>query len=210
LGCKELRERRRLRISVSASSYAIARRTQFLPGCAAAKNYLPGLQSGQLFSIGRRSMEPKDAPWRRGPFPGGAMMTAPGPAASRRDERIDAPIDDGRRGAKWGQILYDLARRVEELRPLHGTARVLRMTCGRSASCSRGVALIPPAWQYPEIACARIVFDESEMCSPPSRCRLASVAEFRTASGQGRPIDVFYADSAHDSPRALSSPRRGT
>ncbi|MGD1147646.1 MAG: sensor histidine kinase [Thermoanaerobaculaceae bacterium] len=112
------------------------------------------------------------------------------------------PIDDGvgRREA-GAKILHDLRERVKELTALHGTARILQNDLREIGELlDEVVALIPPAWQYPEITCARIVFDESEVCSAffaTSPWRQS--AEFRTASGKAGRIDVFYTESAPES-----------
>ncbi len=148
-------------------------------------------------------MEPKDAGPGVGALPWRAMMTAPARLRRGRDRTGSMPpIDDGAARREVGaKILYDLRERVKELTALHGTARVLQDDLRPIGELlGEAVALIPPAWQYPEIACARIVFDESEMCSASFAVSpWRQSAEFRTASGKAGRIDVFYADSAPDS-----------
>lgn len=112
------------------------------------------------------------------------------------------PIDDVTAGREAGaKILHDLRERVKELTALHGTARVLQDD--RRPVCEllgEAVALIPPAYQYPEITCARIVFDEQEVRSTPfAASPWRQSAEFRTASGKAGRIEVFYAERAPES-----------
>jgi signal transduction histidine kinase len=53
-----------------------------------------------------------------------------------------------------------LRERVKELSCLYGIARVIETAAGNvSAALYRIVSLLPPAWQYPEIAVSRIVLD---------------------------------------------------
>lgn len=58
---------------------------------------------------------------------------------------------------------YDLDERVKELNCLYGLS-ILGSTFGISLEeiFQKTVYLIPPAWQYPEITCARIVFEDNE------------------------------------------------
>ena len=112
------------------------------------------------------------------------------------------PIDDGAgRREPGAKVLHDLRERVKELTALHGTARILqddRQPVGELLG--EVVALIPPAWQYPEITCARIVFDDHEVCSASfAASPWRQSAEFQITSGTAGRIDVFYAESAPES-----------
>lgn len=111
------------------------------------------------------------------------------------------PTDDrviGRNAS--ATVLHDLQERVKELTALHGTARMLQDDSRPLRELLAGVvALIPPAWQYPEIASARIVFGEDEVRSASfAVSQWHQSAEFRTASGKVGRIDVFYAERAPD------------
>ena len=109
--------------------------------------------------------------------------------------------DEAAESSSRGKVLHDLRERVKELTALHGTARVLQddsRPIGERLEAA--VALIPPAWQYPEIACARIGFDGREVRSSSFAVSpWRQSAEFRTASGKTGRIDVFYAESAPES-----------
>ncbi len=61
------------------------------------------------------------------------------------------------------KLLHDLGERIKELNCLYGIAKV-REKSGITFEriIEETVNLIPPAWQYPEITCARIVLDNTE------------------------------------------------
>ncbi|NIO05621.1 MAG: hypothetical protein GTN74_13755, partial [Proteobacteria bacterium] len=65
-----------------------------------------------------------------------------------------------------------LLERVKELTCLYGIARVAGLP-GTSLEevLRRIVELLPPAWQYPDIACAKIVFDGRSYSTPGFRRR---------------------------------------
>jgi DNA-binding CsgD family transcriptional regulator len=66
-----------------------------------------------------------------------------------------------RRAAQEGgpDLRHTLAERLKELQCLYGISRLVEQ-CGNSMDrLLRGIVeLIPPSWQYPEVACARITF----------------------------------------------------
>ncbi len=112
------------------------------------------------------------------------------------------PVDDATSRRESGaEILHDLRERVKELTALHGTARILqddRRPFGELLG--EVVALIPPAWQFPDLACARIVFDHQEVRSTSfAASPWRQSAEFRTASGKAGRIEVYYASGAPES-----------
>jgi signal transduction histidine kinase len=90
-----------------------------------------------------------------------------------------------------------LVERVKELTCLHGIARaVSRSDAGLAAILRDVVALLPPAWQYPDSTRARIVLDETAYATPgfePGAARLVADIVVR---GQPRgTVEVVYADS---------------
>ena len=112
-----------------------------------------------------------------------------------------APIETRAGGSEaCADVLHDLRERVKELTALHGTARILQDDARPVADALAAVAaLIPPAWQYPELTCARIVFDGEELRT--ARFAVSpwrQSAEFRTAAGRPGRIEVFYAERAPD------------
>lgn len=65
------------------------------------------------------------------------------------------------------RLLHDLGERVKELTALHGTARNLQDDGVTTTEWLRKVvALLPPAWQYPEVTAARIRLGEAEFLTP--------------------------------------------
>jgi signal transduction histidine kinase len=112
------------------------------------------------------------------------------------------PVDDATSRRESGaEILHDLRERVKELTALHGTARILQDDLRPFGELlGEVVALIPPAWQFPDLACARIVFDDHEVRSTSfAASPWRQSAEFRTASGKAGRIEVFYARRAPES-----------
>jgi signal transduction histidine kinase len=65
------------------------------------------------------------------------------------------------------RIQFELGERVKELTCLYGLARSLeRRDLELNAILQEVVEILPPAWQYPDIACAKIDFDEYTFKSP--------------------------------------------
>jgi len=134
------------------------------------------------------------------------MARPPRPPGGRGRTTSMAPITDptthpeSQRG-----VLHDLQERVKELTALHGTARVLQDDARPIEELlAEVVALIPPAWQYPEIACARIVFDRREALSDGfAEAEWSQSAAFATTSGKAGRIDVYYTEPA---PAAAEGP----
>jgi len=104
-------------------------------------------------------------------------------------------------GGRHSEILHDLRERVKELTALHGTARTLQDDSRPIGEILADVAaLIPPAWQFPEITRARIAFDGVEYGSAPfTPAPWLQSAAFRTASGAKGRIDVYYVAPAPES-----------
>ncbi len=90
--------------------------------------------------------------------------------------------------------LHKLQERIKELTALHATARLLEDDVRSAGEVVRDVlALLPPAWQYPEVAAARICFggmDERTAGFQPTEWMQR--AEFRVRSGEAGQIEVAY------------------
>jgi len=103
------------------------------------------------------------------------------------------------------RLLWQLRERVKELNALHRTASILQKphTTPRKA-LSNLVANIPAAWQYPEIAAARIKYDGITAASRNfKRTRWVLAAEFRTTPGKRGTIEVAYLEkraAMHEGP----------
>jgi len=92
------------------------------------------------------------------------------------------------------RLVWALGERVKELTALHGAARILQDHQKSPALILQEiVALLPPAWQYPEITCARIAFRDIEAATPAFvRTRWLQSAAFTTREGVGGLIEVIY------------------
>lgn len=91
-------------------------------------------------------------------------------------------------------LLHKLQERVKELTALHGTARILQDQSRSAEDVMRDVAaLLPPAWQYPEIAAARISFERLEARTAGFReTEWRQIAPFVVRGGQSGEIEICY------------------
>jgi hypothetical protein len=61
------------------------------------------------------------------------------------------------------QVSHSLRERIKELNCLYGISKLRERTDFSLEDILQAIVdLIPPAWQYPEITCARIIFDSYE------------------------------------------------
>jgi len=90
--------------------------------------------------------------------------------------------------------VHKLRERVKELTALHRTARLLQHHDRPAGELIADIAaLLPSAWQYPEVAAARIRFREVEQLTPGFReTPWLQRADFATRSGEGGSIAVVY------------------
>ena len=101
-------------------------------------------------------------------------------------------------------IKWSLRERVKELTALHQTARLLQDNQRTIEEVMPGiVALIPPAWQYPEITVCRIRFEDMEFTSGGfAETEWMQSAQFMTGNSAGG-IDVCYLERR---PEAFEGP----
>jgi signal transduction histidine kinase len=91
-------------------------------------------------------------------------------------------------------LQWALRERVKELTCLYGIAQVAHRPGISLGETLQGIVeLLPPAWQYPEIACARILFDGRAYTAPafqegPQR----QAAEVVVAGIRRGAVEVFY------------------
>ncbi|RMH38059.1 MAG: PAS domain S-box protein, partial [Nitrospirae bacterium] len=92
------------------------------------------------------------------------------------------------------QVLHSLGERVKELTALHNTARILQADPPSTTDLlSQLVALLPPAWQYPEITAGRIQLHDAEVRSPTYRATpWTQQARFTYGPGHEGLIEVVY------------------
>jgi formate hydrogenlyase transcriptional activator len=107
-------------------------------------------------------------------------------------ERLRQQVADEHDRAKG--VLYDLGERVKELTALHQTARLLENEqLGVSELLAQIAALLPPAFQYPEITQACVRYGDAEVRTPgfaDAPWRLTKV--FETRNGTTGALDVVY------------------
>ena len=91
-------------------------------------------------------------------------------------------------------VLHDLRERVKELTALHRTARILQdQTKGASDVIEEVAALLPAAWQYPDVTAASIRFERLEASTPGFReTEWMQTASFVLRGGQSGEIRVSY------------------
>jgi len=109
-------------------------------------------------------------------------------AYQRLFNHIYMPVDAISR-TEWA-----LRERVKELTCLYGIARVTQPPgLALSDALQAIVELLPPAWQYPEIACARIVFDNHSYTTPGFGAGIHCQAADIMVSGHRRGlVEVVY------------------
>jgi PAS domain S-box-containing protein len=97
-------------------------------------------------------------------------------------------IDEGRE-----KLLHQLGERVKELIALHSTASIFQQPKPVASLLAEIASILPPAWQYPDIATARITYDGIEYRSPGFReSPWQQSAGFATADSRQGSIDVYY------------------
>lgn len=95
---------------------------------------------------------------------------------------------------KRGGLAHRLGERVKELGALHRAVRLLQDSVKPVASVLKDiVSLIPPAWQYPEVTEASIVFDGMRFSTPGFRkTPWRQEATFATPDGRRGALVVAY------------------
>ena len=98
-------------------------------------------------------------------------------------------------------LIHDLGERVKELTALHQTARILQDESKSVSELLQNiVSLLPPAWQYPEVAAARIKFSDMEFMTPSFQLTPWSQrVEFSAANIKGE-VEVVYLEERQTSP----------
>jgi len=104
-------------------------------------------------------------------------------------ERHQAQIEQRR-------LVHDLGERVKELTALHAAGRLLNEPANPAEVLGRIVELVPPAWQYPELASARI--SAAGVDARTAGFQMTpwfQRAEFPIAGDQVGTIEVVYRES---------------
>jgi PAS domain S-box-containing protein len=94
------------------------------------------------------------------------------------------------------QLIHDLGERVKELTALHQTAKLLQdESISLPHLLQEIVALLPPAWQFPEVTAARIRFGDFEFMTKGFVVSLWSQqVEFSAGDTKGE-IEVVYTEA---------------
>ncbi|MEO6874227.1 MAG: PAS domain-containing sensor histidine kinase [Opitutaceae bacterium] len=96
--------------------------------------------------------------------------------------------------AERSRVVHQLDERVKELTVMYGVAHLLQME-GKSATAQLEelAALLPPAWQYPDVAAARVRLGDVEFRTPNFRSsRWSQQAEFTVTDGRKGLVEVVY------------------
>jgi len=93
-----------------------------------------------------------------------------------------------------------LAERVKELTCLYGIAQIAgEPGISLEEIIQRIVELLPPAWQYPEIACARITLDGTSYTTPGFReCCQKQTAEIIVGGASRGIVELVYIEEKPD------------
>jgi PAS domain S-box-containing protein len=97
---------------------------------------------------------------------------------------------------KSNELLHCLDERVKELTALHRAARILQNEQQTTPEwLQQFVAVLPPAWQYPEVTAACIRLGELEFATPSfKQTPWTQRADFSVAEGLRGTIEVVYLD----------------
>jgi signal transduction histidine kinase len=97
------------------------------------------------------------------------------------------------------QLLHELGERVKELTALMLVGRLLNEPGAPTDLLSRVVAQLPAAWQYPDVAEARIVAGSVDVRTEHYRpTPWIQRAEFQTSNGGTGAIEIVYRDPRPD------------
>jgi len=106
-------------------------------------------------------------------------------------------MDDSRNYEGQRRLRHLFGERVKELTALHRTVRLLQDSAKPVEEVLKQiVALLPPAWQYPDIAVARIEFGGVMVTTPGfARSAWSQTASWVTADGVKGTIEVVYRET---------------
>lgn len=108
---------------------------------------------------------------------------------------IGRDIGARKRGeAERNRLVRQLGERVKELTTMYAVAHLLQMEEKSTGTLLEEItALLPPTWQYPEIAAARVQLDGMEFKTPNFRSsRWSQQAGFSTTDGRKGTVEVVY------------------
>ncbi|MBE0543084.1 MAG: PAS domain S-box protein [Verrucomicrobia bacterium] len=102
--------------------------------------------------------------------------------------------DRKRAESERGRLVRQLSERVKELTVMYSVAHLAQMEEKSTLTLMEEItSLLPPAWQYPEIAAARVQLGEVEFKTPNFRSsRWSQKAEFTATDGRKGMVEVVY------------------
>jgi PAS domain S-box-containing protein len=140
--------------------------------------------------------------WETWLFRSAALLTLGGLLTGAYHWRIRS-LESSRRKLKHevSVATRDLGERVKELNCLYAISRLAGTQDISLDEILQGtVELIPPSWQYPQIACARIVLDDREYRTDPYtgfQCQLCS--DIMVYGKQSGMVEVAYMEATPES-----------
>lgn len=109
-------------------------------------------------------------------------------------ERLGTVVEHRRAEETIRKRAHDLTERVKELTCLYEISQLVE-SCGDSMDrILQGIAdLLPPSWQYPEVACARLVFEDKQYVTARFRkTRHRQAANLVAAGEKVGQVEVCY------------------
>jgi PAS domain S-box-containing protein len=102
--------------------------------------------------------------------------------------------DRKRAECERGQLVRQLSERVKELTVMYSVAHLMQLEEKSTLALMEEItSLLPPAWQYPEIAAARVQLGELEFRTPNFRSsRWSQKAEFTATDGRKGTVEIVY------------------
>jgi DNA-binding NarL/FixJ family response regulator len=109
-------------------------------------------------------------------------------------ETTTPPTADGEPGGAQDRVRHDLQERVKELQCLYGLAQLAERCHHDLDRLMQGAAeLLVESWQYPEVTCARILYDGAEYRSSGFRSsRYVQAAPIHLDDEEVGRVEVYY------------------
>jgi signal transduction histidine kinase len=113
--------------------------------------------------------------------------------------------DRNRVQAELSRLVHLLGERVKELSAMYGVAHLLQMGEKSTTAMLQEIAsLLPPAWQYPEVAAARVQLGGMEFKTPNFRSTpWSQQAHYTVMDGRKGTVEVVYLE---ERPPAVEGP----
>ena len=99
------------------------------------------------------------------------------------------------------RFLYDLTERVKELNCLYSLSKlVAQPDISVEEIFQKTVNLVPPSWQYPDITCSRIVFEEKEFKTNNFKAtKWKQLADIKVSGKRTGTLEVCYLEEKPES-----------